>query len=552
MSSAVVVCALCVATGAHADDWSVHEWNNAPPGSYSVQASQFRIDILQPGVYKFFATTGGATDPLAQIDTLTVSFPNGVTGAVTVSILRSPATGGGAGCTELGQMNLNTTGVTASTVAELRVAGDAATQGPITFGTLADGDKFNVSGDVVNAVSITSGLSGNVACQSLGDFTATTASGSPTITVTNSYAGSMTINGSSILGGLSLGGLSGSVACTPHVGLGGVKIHGNVSGTLDVIGSIGAGGLAIDGGIASTGSVTVHDSIGSTVEIGGELAGSLSTLGNIAGYVLHCAGGVSGTLTVSDAQDYVFTALQVDGAVTGLIHVLKPLSSDTNATHGYVRVLGALGAEDNPGEIWLEGGLGDATSKSYVSIDYDGYDLADPETRWHSGSTVRLVNDVLTAQDPSRRVYEISVCKGDLTADHTTDFADIDPFVSALYDGTGYITAFPGMAGSRVFHADVNGSGYADFADIDAFVVRLFSCSPYPEILEESNAQGDGLQMQSATTGLDAAYVASILDENIGWQNRAFLIAAIASLADHPPAGSHVDWDAVLNILAGQ
>jgi hypothetical protein len=60
--------------------------------------------------------------------------------------------------------------------------------------------------------------------------------------------------------------------------------------------------------------------------------------------------------------------------------------------------------------------------------------------------------------------------KGDLNCDGAVDFADIDPFVLAVSNASGYAQAYPFC--DRV-NGDTNNNGVVDFADIDAFVALL-------------------------------------------------------------------------------
>ena len=56
---------------------------------------------------------------------------------------------------------------------------------------------------------------------------------------------------------------------------------------------------------------------------------------------------------------------------------------------------------------------------------------------------------------------------GDTNCDAAVDFFDIDPFVLALIDPTGYAAAWPDC---DVLNADMNADQLVDFFDIDAFV----------------------------------------------------------------------------------
>jgi len=62
--------------------------------------------------------------------------------------------------------------------------------------------------------------------------------------------------------------------------------------------------------------------------------------------------------------------------------------------------------------------------------------------------------------------------RGDLNCDGAVDTGDIDAFVLAVVNPTGYTAAYPGCDLSR---ADCNGDGVVDTADIDAFVACVVS-----------------------------------------------------------------------------
>ena len=61
---------------------------------------------------------------------------------------------------------------------------------------------------------------------------------------------------------------------------------------------------------------------------------------------------------------------------------------------------------------------------------------------------------------------------GDANADNVFDFADIEPFVLALFDATAYQSQYPAV--DRVLVLDMNGDGSLDFGDIEPFVDALF------------------------------------------------------------------------------
>ena len=64
---------------------------------------------------------------------------------------------------------------------------------------------------------------------------------------------------------------------------------------------------------------------------------------------------------------------------------------------------------------------------------------------------------------------------GDLNCDGSLDFFDIDPFVLALFDPTGYAETYPNC---DILNGDMNGDTFVDFFDIDQFVECLFGECP--------------------------------------------------------------------------
>lgn len=61
--------------------------------------------------------------------------------------------------------------------------------------------------------------------------------------------------------------------------------------------------------------------------------------------------------------------------------------------------------------------------------------------------------------------------RGDVNCDGSVDFFDIDPFLLALFDPTGYAAAFPDC---DITAADTNRDGGVNFFDIDSFLECLF------------------------------------------------------------------------------
>jgi murein tripeptide amidase MpaA len=112
----------------------------------------------------------------------------------------------------------------------------------------------------------------------------------------------------------------------------------------------------------------------------------------------------------------------------------------------------------------------------YQELDISAYADNKPAVylRWVMGTTDGgwhycgwNVDDVqVWAADPNGCPYEV----GDLNCDGAVSFGDINPFVLALADPTGYANAFPDC---DISLADINGDGSVDFGDINPFVALL-------------------------------------------------------------------------------
>jgi hypothetical protein len=147
--SVVIVLACWFTTSALA--WEAFRWGSS--GGAWVPTQDNGIRVIEPGTYKFYATTGGTGGALAEINRLDVD-PEIGAGLVKVYILRDPTTGGGPGCTDLGGIDL--TGASSSQIAECRVANDAATLTGLTFDKLSG--PCDVAGSIENAVTMDGGV----------------------------------------------------------------------------------------------------------------------------------------------------------------------------------------------------------------------------------------------------------------------------------------------------------------------------------------------------------------------------------------------------------
>ena len=91
------------------------------------------------------------------------------------------------------------------------------------------------------------------------------------------------------------------------------------------------------------------------------------------------------------------------------------------------------------------------------------------DTPWfyNAGAATANVAYVVELQD----AFSCITCTpGDANCDGAVNFADIDPFVMALTDPTGYAARYPDC--DRIC-SDISGDGAVNFADIDPFVALL-------------------------------------------------------------------------------
>ncbi len=91
---------------------------------------------------------------------------------------------------------------------------------------------------------------------------------------------------------------------------------------------------------------------------------------------------------------------------------------------------------------------------------------------WAPASVVQFGDNSTMAGSLSRLDYLrygvlVAPQVGDLNCDGTSDFRDINPFVQALSDHSGYESTYPMCWPSN---GDMNGDGTVDFADINPFV----------------------------------------------------------------------------------
>jgi len=135
--------------------------------------------------------------------------------------------------------------------------------------------------------------------------------------------------------------------------------------------------------------------------------------------------------------------------------------------------------------------------------------------------------------------------------DDVSDLFDIDPFAQVLVDPAPYDAAFPGLAGSRDFHADANCDGVVDLFDVDPFVVRITN---YPQwLLDHPNCEHCVGELAAAAGGvspLTAAGVAEMLTEYVSPSVLPAFVGYIEAVAaEHPDAQRRAFWEDVLKEL---
>jgi hypothetical protein len=118
--------------------------------------------------------------------------------------------------------------------------------------------------------------------------------------------------------------------------------------------------------------------------------------------------------------------------------------------------------------LWVANGKSPPVDMDVVELDlgdcnnngvFDGCDLA--------GGVLHDVN--------GDNYPDECVLHGDVNCDGSVNFFDIDPFLLALFDPSGYQVAFPGCP---LANADCNSDSGVNFFDIDPFLTCLFSGCP--------------------------------------------------------------------------
>jgi formylmethanofuran dehydrogenase subunit C len=334
----------------------------------------------------------------------------------------------------------------------------------------------------------------------------------------------------------------------------------NITGELDQEpGAMNFGSVAIHGGISATGRVHLS-SIDGTVTIHGDVSppdqdNEISILVDdlIAGSatpdqgIVHVVGQMAGSVQAGGMNRG--GTLRFGGDVPGTILI------GGNCQGGAIILDGNLGDADAPddpsrGHIAINGDLnGDARvtvagslvgNAAYIAVDYDGWDYGD---NWDNPAFVQIGNTPYYENTPAARVWEISGCRGDMNNDGDVGFADINPFVLALSNPSGYDLEFAGLGGSRDWHGDVNCDGDFGFNDINPFVALI---GDPPECCEPQ-CQPYGGDAQTLGT---PAQTAALLYEHVAPELRPALVGIVdAYVADEKDEVQREFWTAVLEEL---
>jgi hypothetical protein len=269
-----------------------------------------------------------------------------------------------------------------------------------------------------------------------------------------------------------------------------LTITGRVTSTLDVQGSF-AGGL-------TAAYVQLYDTLSGKIWIHGDLRGDITLALPVtptgvievgaqlsAGHKIwlkaeapdqgKCEGritvgaGLAGTL---DVHGPMTGTVEASGPTTGRINLHKDLTGFVDVRSPLEGDIAVDGSFISPGRIHI--GAMDLQTSAFLSVDNDGWHLGH---EWDPNAYVRIGTqepyEYFYGNTPDRHLYHITCKRGDCDNTDEVDDFDIDPFVLALTNESGYAQTFPGLGSSRWYHADVNCDGIINNFDIDAFVLRL-------------------------------------------------------------------------------
>jgi hypothetical protein len=367
------------------------------------------------------------------------------------------------------------------------------------------------------------------------------------ITVEGQMRGDIEVLKTSGIGGSSGGVLSGSIEIGAELEPGQTAMYGSLTCDADL-----SGGVIIDGAVYQAAAITVGAD-----PAGGDLSGTLEA-GDCDGDI-SVNGDTSGLLAFHGSLQANANVLLHN--VTGLITI------DNDFAAGELDVSGNLGdaAGEQAGYILIDGSLGAAADlsvtamkgRSCISVDYDGYDSQDS---WEPGATIVVDGTTYTGNTPLDRVYEIQCLVGDVNNDGALNSFDITPFTLAV-QGAPYDSAYPGLSGSRMYHADCNCDSAVNSFDIDAFVLKLTNPSAWyaQYTCENSDCAPPLLEGMAAAASDDSApemgpaEIAAMLSDGLSPDGLEFLISAAQTLAAELEDPERAElWAGIAAALSGE
>lgn len=580
-------------TGAAFAQNQILQWNpNISPNKYSIDQTFKRVTIHagDPQDFCFEAIELSGGPPYAPGDINEIVVENTLNAPVYLQIRGNSSAGRYYGVRDLGKVAIWK--AQPGAIRYLYASRNVATLGSV------DADEFagpiDIDGNLVNLLH-----AGN---SSLINSSINIAGNAKYITLSQANGANLTIGGNLLLGGSISGAGWGDIIVNGagyhegNINISGdmsndIVLNGPMHGTISITGAL-SGDIYVAGWMNWSSAITIGQGCSGRIRLDGSLNGPLSIGANSSH---HMTGELDFGLNVEedvsikgDARGPIRIAgelweeISIEGAL------LAPLTTGTVTAAGgalsighirdVIHVTGDFGGRINcpgelDGEIRIAGSLqdntlwptypeievGSMTSTAAIAIDYDGYDADD---FWESGALVRInggaYQGTYTGNTPPvpPYIWEISCVKGDLNnysepSYPQPDNEDIDPFALALTSPSGYAAAWPGLAGSMLYHADLNCDGLFDNEDLDPFTLKLtnpaayygtYTCEACPQGLLVLGGLGGGERTPEQTAALLLTYVAP--------QRLAAVQSAAEALAELYGGGPLGDfWAAVAALL---
>ena len=511
-----------------------HNENLLPFVHYQVNVAAKTATILQavPGeTFEFEAREEVNGQDIGPGDIGIITLANA--GTVTVTLVGHDGHLNGA--RDVLQIDLDEFGVT-STIANLKTSGQAGTTGPIVADTIGTMNIWTLVNDIT--------------CGSLFSLFTNTGNWDDTIDVAGDalfmqmVAGSVTGTvhvGGDLIGSIALAGLTATGTIQIDGDCGGMNIQGPVPGSVTIAGDL-TGGATFGGGafpFTVVGSISVGNLSGSlgiatslgqsgSIEVLQDLSGQITVASGLLG-PLHVFGNCTSSGGITVGTD-VKGSVTIDEDLAGSIDVGGELN-DAFLDGGFIAVDGSFAST---AAITIQEGF--ASTTEFISCNNNG---AAPGV-WEAGATVTLwasnpgKTQVFTGDAPGERVRAATSVKGDMNNDGAVNGGDIDLFFVALGDPAAYKAAYPGLAGSRVFHGDCNCDDKFNGADI----------TPFFDLLE-GGVPCVGFNFW------EPEYVAWLIETHVRPER---LDRAIALIDDYVRGETRPErrrfWNAVLDILA--